>query len=303
MQGIKTAKFFERRGRRIEEFGGLLWHGMEKRTLIALPYHLDLNLSREDAERLLWKTTSVGLRYGSTGQAGSPGGIYTIRDKNYGLDNLSRSYCRDVKLGLKKCEVREVGAETLLREGLQLNVDTMQRQGRWEAEYGEPKQFERLVRAIADSDGVFALGSFVGERLGAYAICVREDGWLHHLHQFSLRELLKEHCNHTLCFEMVRTQMAHPEVEAFCDGFAPLVALEGLDTFKKRQGFALEARNTVSVLHPLIDRTVASDTGRAMLERLRVKRPEDQRIGRVVSIVDAARAAKQEMRMDEVCTQ
>ncbi len=303
MLGVKTAKFFERRGRRIEEFGGVLWHGMEKRTLIALPYHLDLSMAREDAERLLWKTNSAGIRYGSSGQAGSPCGIYTIRDKNYGFDNLSRSYRRDVKIGLKKCEVREVGGETLLSEGLRLNLDTMGRQGRWEAEYGEPKQFERLVRAIEDSDSVFALGSFVGERLGAYAICVREDGWLHHLHQFSLRELLNEHCNHALCFEMMRTQMAHPEVEAFCDGFAPLVALDGLDDFKKRQGCALEARNTVSVLHPLIDRTLASDTGRALLERLRVRRPQDQRIGRVVSIVDAARAAKQDMRIEEACAQ
>lgn len=301
MQGIKTAKFFERRGRRIEEFGGVLWHSMEKRTLIALPYHLDLSLAREDADRFLWAKTSAGIRYGSTKQAGTAGGIYTIREKEYGFDQLSRSYRRDVRIGLKHCEVREVSAEELLAQGLTMNVDTMQRQHRWEAEYGEVKQFERLVRAIDESEGVFTLGAFVEGRLGAYAICVREDGWLHHLHQFSSRELLDRHCNHALCFEMVRSQLARPDVEAFCDGYAPLVPLEGLDKFKKNQGFALEARNTVSVLHPLIDRTLASNTGRAMLERWRVARPEDQRIGRVMSIVDAARAAKQDIQMAEVC--
>ena len=65
MQGIKTAKFYERRGRRIEEFGGVLWHSMEKRTLIALPYHLDLSLERGSVERFLWSRASAGIRYGS----------------------------------------------------------------------------------------------------------------------------------------------------------------------------------------------------------------------------------------------
>lgn len=301
MQGINTGKFFERRGRRIEEFGGVLWHSMEKRTLIALPYHVDLSLERGEVERFLWSRLSAGVRYGSTSQAGTPGGIYTIRDKAYTLESLPKNYRRDVRLGLERCEIREVEADTLLAEGLKLNVETMQRQHRWEAEYGEPKQFERLVRAVEDSEGVFALGAFVDGKLGAYAICAREDGWLHHLHQFSAVDLLDKYCNHALCFELIRSELARADVEAFCDGFAPLVSLGGLDKFKKNQGFALEARNTVSVLHPVIDRTLASDMGRGLLERIRVSRPEDQRIGRVMSIVDAARAAKQKIQMEEVC--
>ncbi|WP_031500579.1 hypothetical protein [Bryobacter aggregatus] len=299
MQGVKTAKFFERRGRRIEEFGGVLWHAVEKRMLIALPYHLDLSFEQAQTAGFLWSTNSAGLRYGSSTQPGTPSGIYTIRDKEYSIEKLPKKYRRDVRIGLERCEIREVDGDTLLREGLQMNIETMQRQKRWEAEYGDAKQFERLVRAIADSDGIFALGAFVEGRLGAYAVCAREDGWLHHLHQFSALELLPHYCNHALCFEMTRREMARPDVEAFCDGFTPLVPLDGLDHFKKNQLFQLEARNTVSHLHPVLDHTLASSAGKALLGRWQAKHPEDQRISRVLSIVEAARAAKQPMTVEE----
>jgi hypothetical protein len=292
MNGQITAKFFARRGRRIEEFGGAFWHSVEKRMSIPAQYHLDLHLDPAATASFLLRKNLAGFRYPSTSQAGAGGGIYVLREKNYTLDTIHKTQKRHVLDGLKKCDIRPVDADILLAEGLRLCRETMERQGRYEAEYGQPASFQRFVRAIADTEDVYALGAFHENQLAAFGVCIREDGWLHFIHQFSRVDLLDTHCNHALCFRLIEQGMQHPEVNALCNGFASLVDLGGLHRFKMMQGYTLEPRNTVVQLHPVLDTLLVNKTARRAVHQIQSKRPEDQRITRVASILDAAWTSK-----------
>jgi hypothetical protein len=292
MNGQTTANFFARRGRRIEQFAGAYWHSVEKRMLIPAQYHLDLAPQASDAARFMLGGNISGLRYPSSTQAGGRGGIYVLREKNYTLNSIHKSQKRHVLDGQKKCEVRPVDGDTLLAEGLRLCRETMGRQGRYEAEYGEPKTFERFVRAIEETPDVYALGAFYENQLAAFGVCIREDGWLHFIHQFSRVDLLDTHCNHALCFHLIQTGMQHPEVHALCNGFVSLVELSGLHRFKLMQGYNVEPRNTVVQLHPLLDKTLVNRPVRQAIQHLQAKRPDDQRITRVATILDAAWSSK-----------
>ena len=56
-----------------------------------------------------------------------------------------------VRRGLEMFTIRPVEESELLRQGLQLNTDTMVRQGRYDPEFGEPARWERLVKAVYGS--------------------------------------------------------------------------------------------------------------------------------------------------------
>lgn len=292
MQGHNTALFFERRGRKIIEFGGNYWFSTEKRMYMPIPFHLDLSFERGEIASFLARKNLSGVRYGSTSQPGLDGGLYVIREKNYTSAMLESRQRRDVKKGLESVEIRPVTADVLLAQGLQMNVETMERQGRFEAEYADPQQWARLVRAIDETEGASVLGAFVGDRLAAYGVHMVEDGWCHLLHQFSSAELLPTRANHALCFEGIAQMMRRDDVHTYCGGLSSLIQLEGLHRFKLRQGYTFEPRQTVVQLHPLLDHTLLSRFGQTQVARWRASKPEDQRVQRIGSIVEAAGLSK-----------
>ena len=204
--GQGLAEFMEHRGRRILEAGGYLWHEAERRMYISCPYTAMPEPERSELGRALLQANGLGVRYPSTREAGLPGGIYVCRNKEYSLSAVQSRLRSMVRKGLAACDVREVPEDVLMREGLQLNRDTMERQGRFDAEFGEKAGWDRLCRAVTKSSKVRAMGAFVdGTGLAAYSVVYEEDGWVHILHQNSRLDLLDFYPNHALAFTVAFT--------------------------------------------------------------------------------------------------
>jgi hypothetical protein len=283
----------ELRGRRIVEGAGVLWHSVAGRFYMSIPYQLHLASEPGVVESMLRKIGGLGARFPSLSRPGLASGLYICRDKGYDFPSLQPRQRTKVRRGLERCEIRRVEESELLTQGLQLNLDTMKRQGRYDSEFGAPDEWKRLVAAIGRSPTVVPMGAFVGSRLAAYAVTYREDGWLNILHQMSRLEDLEHYPNHALTFQVTREMATDPDLEAVSYGLVSLVSTEGLHAYKLQFGFEVVPHNEVFQLHPAVSALLASSPAVRFMEILQRLRPRDQRLERISTVLRGARASRQ----------
>lgn len=291
--GQGLAQFMEHRGRRIAEAGGVLWHEAESRMYMSLPYTLVPNVRFEELSDLLRRVNGAGVRYPSRKEPGLPGGLYVCRNRDYGYGAVQSRLRSMVRKGMQRCEVKPVPEEVLIREGIQLNRDTMERQGRFDSEFGDPARWTNLCKAVGKSPKIRVLGAFVDGFLAAYSVVYEEDNWTSILHQNSRVDLLEHYPNHALAFTITSEAMAKPDMEGVSYGLKSLVNTAGLHDFKLRIGFECEPQNSVCYLHPALAPVLTSGLAVWSLKKLRQLRSEDQTLQRVESVVSAARALRQ----------
>jgi len=283
--GIQFARHMEMRGRRIVEAGGVLWQSVARRMFISIPCQLRLDKSRDEVDRMLRTARALGVRFPSVTRAGLPGGLYVCRTRTYDLASMHRNFRQKVRQGMQRCEVRDVQCDELASQGMLLNLDTMERQGRFDAEFGDRARFERLVDAVFRVPAMGVRGAFVDGRLSAYDITCREDGWVHIVHKMSRRSDL-EHCpNHVLDYTVTREALADTAVEAVTMGWQSMLSMDGLHEYKTRLGYEFEAHNCVIQFHPAISPLLTSHPvlgAVTMLERWREKSPRVALAGTVL---------------------
>jgi hypothetical protein len=243
-------------------------------------------------EELLRRTGSLGVRYPSITRQGSPGGLYVCRDKSYSLKTVQSRLRSKVRRGMERCEVRLAQPKELLGQGLRLNQETMARQGRYEAEFGEVSTFARLVHAVEVSATVDVYGAFVDGMLGAYAVTYEEDGWFHILHQMSRLDCLEHYPNHALAFTLTEAALSKPEIVGMSYGLKSLVNTAGLHDFKLRMGYECLSQSMVCELHPMASGVLTSGLANAGVRLARRCFPRDQRLERAQAVISSARIAK-----------
>jgi len=292
LPGAGMAKFMERRGRRILTAAGARWHSVAGRFYMAFPYHITLDGRNEEIRSLIRGASAFGARYQSRATPGLSSGIYVRRNRNYAISSVDVRQRSRVRRGLERCRVEVVDPDVLLTEGLELNRGTMDRQGRFDPEFGDPDGWRRLVMAVRSTREITAWGAFFEDRLAAYMITCREDGWLHILHQMSHMDLLEHHPNHALTFTVTRSAMEDPKITAVCYGTQALVATGGLHEYKKRFGYEFLPSYSAIQLHPAMAGVLASRPVVSAVKRLRALRPRDQRLERISSVLDGAAASR-----------
>jgi hypothetical protein len=294
MRGECFARFMELRDRHIVEAAGALWSSTQMRIYMRIPFHEPCDPSVSELASAMQKEKMLGARYPSLHQAGLPSGTYVCQRKSYDLSALHPKQRAPVRRGLEACEIRPVEEKQLLTEGLQCNLDTMRRQGRFDSEFGDLRKWRRLVQAIQKCPAINAMGAFIKGRLGAYAITCREDGWLHILHQMSSQAGLAEHPNHALTYELTRRVVEDASVEAICYGLVGLASTQGLHEYKLRFGYEVLPQNSVFLLHPGVEKFLTNRITMGAIRRLRTIRPRNQYLGRIESVLAGARLSRPE---------
>jgi hypothetical protein len=250
LPGAGIAKFWELRGQRVFESGGVLWGHYRKSIYTSLPFHLQLDPEAAEIGAMLRKARVAGARFPSLSHPGVATGLYVCRPQGYDLNSISRSERKHVRAGVGKCEVRPVDLADLEREGLQLNRETMERQHRFDPEFGEARQWKRLVDAVGQCPEIGVRGAYVGGRLSAYLIFCREDGWIHELYKASRASELDLHTNHVLDYSILCEAGSDPAVRAVGNWYPSSRSDSGLDRYKRNLGFALVPHNLCTQLHP-----------------------------------------------------
>jgi hypothetical protein len=289
MKGSLYARFLERRGRRIYEAAGCYWHTVEPRMVMSIPYHEPMEPDPDQVMDLLRRTRTVGARYLAPEGCGLEGGLYVRRKAPYDLSSVHSKARNRQRHALERCTVREVEPSELLNAGLELNRDTMQRQGRYDAEFDDPKQWRRLVDACA-SPGVKVMGAYFEGELAAYCVTLTEDRWVHLVHQFSATRFLnKAFPNEALTFELTRQAAEDPDSDQISYGVAGLVRGEGLHEYKLRHGYQFQPFGYAFLLHPVARVSLVNPVSGWALGAARKRWPGLQALERVGSVMEGAR--------------
>jgi hypothetical protein len=126
------AEWLKRQDYKIFRTESSYWYNQGPRALQAFPYHWLISPPQKELEDLLKKSMSLLLRY-STPICSSEGKISyhsSYCSKLYGIEVLGKWAKKNVRRGLKNCEVINISFERLAEEGYDLQLDTLSRQGR-----------------------------------------------------------------------------------------------------------------------------------------------------------------------------
>ena len=82
MPGESFAQFMQLRGHRIVEFAGTLWYSADMRIYMNIPFHVPLDLPRDEVAEMMRKAHMLGVRYPSLNRSGLPSGIYVFPAKS-----------------------------------------------------------------------------------------------------------------------------------------------------------------------------------------------------------------------------
>jgi hypothetical protein len=256
--GANLARFWELLGRRTFEEGGILWGEYKGPLFTSLPFHLKLDLAREEAAALLRRHHVAALRFPSNRMPGMAHGIYVLRPAGYDLKAVSRKQRGHIVRGLEICEIRDVDPDELLTVGIELNRDTLARQARQDPGFVNPVQWKRFVCAVRDCPGMSVRGAYVDGRLATYLVFCRDGGWLHLMYKMSRTADMACYSNHALDYSILSGAACDAAVECVTNGFVSLIPDEGLDRYKRQLGYTVEPHNLCIHFHPLLAPVLAS---------------------------------------------
>lgn len=283
------ARFLELRGRKIVRGCGALWYSVPGRFLMNLPYDAMLDPHPAELREMICSAGARGARFSSLHWNGLPSGLYLLRPGPYSFETIHIKHRPRVRNGLKSLEVRPAERKELLEQGLDLNLSTMARQGRFDPEFGHERSWRRLVEAAFACPEVSVPAAFAGKRLSAYMITCRENGWLHILHQMSRQEDLGLYPNHALTYCVSSAAVGDSSIEAVCYGCVSLISGEGLHEYKLRFGYQIVPHRSAIQLHPALNGILNNAGARAAVHLLRRVRPKVQTLEAVETVLEGAR--------------
>lgn len=291
--GSALAAFLAARGRRVFEYGGSYWGQYRGMFFSSLPDSVNLAPEPELIHDLHWKFGVRALRVPLNRGPGWPGFLYVCRPHEFDLARLSRQTRSSIRRGEDHFDLRPVGLDQLLAEGLELNRDTMARQGRFDPEFGEPGRWKRFVEALRQCPACHVDGAFSGDRLAAYLVSYREGEWIHALYSFFGREHLPQRVAYALNHWIIRQAAADPGVRAIANSFAGIARNEGLHFFKTSMGYEAVPVTLGIYFHPVAAPVVTNRLAVAGAETLRRIFPNDARLEMGVNLLRGARMTTQ----------
>ncbi|HYL77341.1 MAG TPA: hypothetical protein VEU96_24220 [Bryobacteraceae bacterium] len=287
MRGEAMARFMELRGWKVVQGAGSFWQEFRKHCYIGFPLHAAIDPNPDELDSLLRRTRALCLRYAAVQPHGFRGGLYLVRDKNFGFTSIQPKGRSKLRRGLERCEIRPVDVDVLRAEGMRLNVETMARQNRYEAEFGDPKRWKRFLEAVRLSPGAAVIGAFVDGRLNSYTILHREDRWAYMLYQMTLTSGLHHGANTALHYEVCR-MIADPAIDAVCSGPVSM-GESGLHDFKLQMGMTVMPQTFAFRFHPAVAQLATGSVVRALAGGLHRLRPRNARFEVLTNVLCGAR--------------
>lgn len=279
--GETLANFARMRNLPVFQTAGAWWtpfsHG--SRFLMTVPEQITVDRDEEEIARLLWSQRMVAARFPTMARRGMESGYYLwSRKEDFDLSHLDRKLRNSVRRGLEQCQLRELEPRELRKLGLDLNRETMERQGRFNPEFGEAAPWERFVAAVERTEGMSITGAFVEDELAGYSIECRADGWWYALYQNSRVSRLKSFPNHALDFFSIDRAAKDPTVQGILNSPFPLSPNPGLHDYKTKFGYQVAPYRLVIQLNPVAEGVVNSAPVRAGLRLAHELMPENRRV-------------------------
>jgi len=244
------AEWLNRQGHHVFKTPNSYWYDQGPNFYQSFPYHWMIKPSEDELSRFLLTNYAFGLRY-STYLNFPIGKIsyHAVCEKPYyGFENLSKWARKNIRRGLKNCKVKQITFDRLAKEGLILQIDTLNRQGRkLDLSY---EIWQRRCLSAADLPGFDVWGALVDDCLAASVITFQMDDCVYMLYQQCLREFLPGHVNNALSFVVTQNILDRPGVQSILYGLHSLDAPVSVDQFKFRMGYVPKPVRQRVVFHP-----------------------------------------------------
>lgn len=224
-------------GHCVRKSGGVHWYNVHPHIYMSYPFHRLVDPHEVSFTKALGIDGLVA-RYPCNIDIGIPSYRLACNRSEYNLNSLSLKARNQTRRGLEKCTVRPIRFEQLAKAGLQLNRDTLLRQGRtinqkmddyWLSYYHFANQ----------SNGAESWGAFINDDLAAYSISFRMEDVVNILVVRSATKYLKYYPNNALIYNYVQHVFQKTDAAEVSYGLESIQdSVDALTHFKVGMGFA-----------------------------------------------------------------
>lgn len=231
------ANFLEKMGHNIVFINNTYWFDAHPKVYLSFPFHHTIDPDTINFSKVFSKG-GVVARFSCPIGKGRLSYRISIADPNYNLSSLNGKSRNQTRRGIENCVVRELTNHEILEYALQLNTETLQRQGR-NLSVKEQSYWNRYYKEILEVEGATIWGAFVQNELAAFLISVRMNHCENILIVRSKTSLLKFYPNNALIYTFIfKTMSSSEEVNEVSIGFESIQSdKDSLDRFKLGMGF------------------------------------------------------------------
>jgi hypothetical protein len=243
------AEWLRRQGYRVVRTKSSYWCEVSPRVYQAFPYHWVIEPEENELKRLLRENHAIALRY-STPVAASRGKVsyHVVCEGAYELESLPRRARQNVRRGLRYATVEPIPISRLATEGWGLRLDTLERQGRAEAE--SEAWWRRVCETAQDLPGFEAWGATRNGELVASFLTFRCDSCFMLPYEQSATSHLKLRVNNAIFFAVTHEALERDGVSQVFFCLQSLDAPASVDEFKFRMGLTAKPVRQRVVFHP-----------------------------------------------------
>ncbi|MGA7579044.1 MAG: hypothetical protein ACLQUW_13855 [Desulfobaccales bacterium] len=273
------AEWFRRQGYQVARTESSYWVNLGKRVYQAFPYHWLIQPAEAELQEFIQSQKALALRYSTLLEA--PVGCLsyhaTYDNPSYDLNNLGKWARKNVRRGLKNCEIEEISLSRLAGEGWQLQVDTLDRQGRKVPM--SARRWGHLCLSMVDLSGFKAWGAMVQGELAASVVTFQMDDCAYMLYQQCQRRYIQDHVNNALSFTVTKWLVEQKAIRSILYGLHSLDAPASVDEFKFRMGYVPKPVRQRVVFHPSIQ-PVINRLSHALVRNLLKLTPGNPTLGK-----------------------
>lgn len=246
------AEWLRRQGQRVVRTTGSYWHSERLRVYQAFPYHHLMTPSKLELSEMFSRHHATAVRYCEPADSRDGCASYSIvfEGDKYELDMLGYRTRKNVRRGLRYCDVEPISFRRLADEGWSVRTDALERQGRHLTITRDVWQKRYL--SAAELPGFGAWGATVGNNLAGYIVTFRMGECLCIIDQQSHRDYLNLNVNNALTFVVSQEAVRDPDVRMVFYGHESLDAPQRVTEFKLHMGYEARPVRQQIKFHPFV---------------------------------------------------
>jgi hypothetical protein len=246
------AEWLRRRGYRVIRTPSSYWHETSPHVYQAFPYHWVIEPEEKELSQLLRANQAIALRYSTPATAPKGKLSYHVvcEDPAYDLGSLRRQARQNVRRGLRYASVEPILFSRLATEGWNLRRDSLERQGRADAETEE--WWRRLCTSAQDLPGFEAWGAIHEGELVASFLAFTCDDCFTLPHEQSASAHLRHRVNNAIFYGVTHQAIQRENINSVFFCLHSLDAPPSVDEFKFRMGYTARPVRQRVVFHPFL---------------------------------------------------
>ena len=250
----ELTEFWRRLGKRAVHAHELSWFDDKGNGVYsAYPYEQVVDVPQSGIRRLLRQQRGLLARVTlPPDEPGFEARLHVCDDHTYDLATLAKHRRNVVRKGLNQAEhIGRVDYEVVLRDGYELEVETLNRQAR-RPQLPDRRGWEARMAPWRDTRDAYCWGALHDGRLVAFMLVADIlDETLVYWHR-SGATAMKNGINNAMLFELVRETVVRGGARQLNYGYGSILDIGGLDWFKQTMGFRAVPLRQAFIPHPLV---------------------------------------------------